>query len=118
MCGPSTSLRGATTSTRLNLKGVGVNPWPGIIWVTPDLSSDDCAVSSVERRAISPPAPASRNPDPILTVVVFAEPPGLDGILTVGAEHGDVVIHVELQTEHGLWRCVATLMGVQKALGF
>jgi hypothetical protein len=50
--------------------------------------------------------------------VVFAEPPGLDGILTVGAEHGDVVIHVDLQTEHGLWRCVATLMGVQKALGF
>ena len=41
-------------------------------------------------------APASRNPDPIPTTVVFAEPPGLDGVLTVGAEHGDIVIHVDL----------------------
>jgi hypothetical protein len=32
---------------------------------------------------------ASRNPDHIPTCVVFAEPPGLDGVLAVGAEHGD-----------------------------
>jgi hypothetical protein len=28
--------------------------------------------------------------------VVFAEPPGLEGILLVGAEHGDIVIHADL----------------------
>jgi hypothetical protein len=36
------------------------------------------------------PAPASR------TTLVFAEPPGLEGVLLVGAEHGDVVVRVDL----------------------
>ena len=27
---------------------------------------------------------------------MFGEPPGIDGMLYVGAEHGDVVIHAEL----------------------
>jgi hypothetical protein len=40
----------------------------------------------------SPP----RNPDRIPTSIVFGEPPGIDGTLTVSSEHGDVVIHAEL----------------------
>ena len=53
-------------------------------------------------------APASRNPDPIPTTIVFAESPGIGGILIVDAEHGDIVIHVEL-TGQPFCACVLTM---------
>ena len=33
--------------------------------------------------------------DPIPISVIFDGPPGVDGMLIVGAEHGDIVIHME-----------------------
>jgi hypothetical protein len=36
------------------------------------------------------------NRDRIPATIVFGQPPSIDGLLTVGAEHGDILLHVEL----------------------
>ena len=36
------------------------------------------------------------NPDRIPVSVIFDGPPGVDGMLFVGAEHGDITMHVEI----------------------
>ena len=41
-------------------------------------------------------APASRKPDRIPSRVVFDDPPGVEGTLTVGAEEGDITVHTEI----------------------
>jgi hypothetical protein len=53
-------------------------------------------------------ASAPRNPDRISIAVIFGEPPGIDGTLTVGTEHGDVLIHAAL-TGHPFCALVLTL---------
>ena len=39
--------------------------------------------------------------DPIPATVVFAEPPGAEGTLIVGAEHGDIMVHAKFAGHPG-----------------
>jgi hypothetical protein len=59
-------------------------------------------LGTVLRRSSSrPPLRCTPSPGRIPTSVVFGAPPGIDGTLYVGAEHGDVVIHAELAGRPG-----------------